>query len=117
MSGIIPLRPSGGDERSDVPEPRLAGQLTQEQRVGRWEVRAAQWRALELAHAAFGPGVKSSLMGLRVDGGIRGLLKLDVPFQEIETHRERERAFLGMVHADPLMARVPLLFVVGPDGA
>ena len=114
MSGIIPLRPSGGDDRSDVPEPRLAGRLTKADRVGRWEVRAAQWRALELAHAAFGPGVRSTLMGLRIEGGIRGLLKLDVPFHELDAHREKERAFLGMVDADPLMARVPLVFVVGP---
>lgn len=116
MSGIVPLRPGGGDERSDLPEPRLQGVLTEAERRGRWEVRAAQWRAMELAAAAFGPEVRGALFGVRHGEGLRGLLRLDVPFETLPAHRSRERAFLDMVAEDPLMSRVPLLFVVGPHG-
>ena len=117
MNGLFPLPPSGGDEGSDLPEPRLQGILTEAERSARWEVRAAQWRALELARAAFGPDVSGTLLATRTHGGLRGLLKLDVPFVDLDAHRRREAAFLGMVGADPLMAQVPLVFVVGPDGA
>ena len=116
MSGFLPLRPSGGDGDGASPEPRLREILTEEERAARWEVRAAHWRALELAHTAFGPDVHGTLLGIRTRGALRGLLQLDVPFTDLEAHRRREAAFLGMVGADPLMARVPLVFVVGPDG-
>lgn len=117
MSPLIPIRPWGGGERSDLPEPRLQGRLTEAERSARWEVRAAQWRALELAQAAFGPEVTVSLVGARQAGEVRGLLKLDVPFRCLDSHRDKERRFLGMVGADPLMSRVPLVFVLGPHGA
>ena len=61
--------------------------------------------------------MSGTLLGIRAHGGLRGLLKLDVPFVDLDAHRRREAAFLGMVCADPLMAQVPLVFVVGPDGA
>lgn len=115
MSSLLPLHPAGGDEGSDLPEPRLQDVLSEAERAARWEVRAAQWRALELARAAFGAEVRGTLLGMRTRGELRGLLKLDVPFQGLEAHRKREAAFLGMVGTDPLMAQVPLLFVVGPD--
>ena len=115
MSPLLPQTPWGGDERSDLPEPRLQGVLSREEQVGRWEVRAAQWRAMELAHAVFGEGARGTLLGIRHVGGLRGLFKLDVPFHSLDAHREKERAFLGMVDADPLMRRVPLVFVFGAD--
>lgn len=117
MNGFLPRRPGGGEVRSDLPEPRLQAILTEEDRVGRWEVRAAQWRALELASAAFGEPVRSSLLGLRTRGALRGLLRLDVPWEGLERHREREALFLAMADADPLLSRVPLVFVLGPDGS
>ena len=116
MSALFPSRASGGDGGSDLPEPRLQGILSDAERAARWEVRAAQWRALELARVAFGPEVRGTLLGMRTRGGLRGLLKLDVPFVDLDAHHRREAAFLGMVGSDPLMAQVPLVFVVGPDG-
>lgn len=121
MSAILPIRPWGGDERSDIPEPRLRGTLTQTERLGRWEVRAAQWRAVELAREAFGPGVRGSLLGLRAEGSLRGLLQLDVPFETTEgsgldEHRRREVEFLASVGNDPLLQAVPLLYVFGAVG-
>lgn len=112
---LIPLRPGGGGERSDVPDTLLPGLPTLAESRARWEVRAAQWRALELASAVFGPGVRGTLTGVRSEGRLRGLLRLDVPFDSLEAHKAREERFLGMVADDPLMTRVPLLFVVGPD--
>ncbi len=116
MSALLPLRPDGQGQDGGRPDTSLLERLTEERRTGRWEVRAAQWRALELARAAFGPGVRATLLGIRHRGSLRGLLKLDVPFTDLDIHREREAAFLGMVGDDPLMTRVPLVFVVGPDG-
>ncbi|NJD18391.1 MAG: hypothetical protein FIA95_03810 [Gemmatimonadetes bacterium] len=117
MSAFLPFRASAGSEAPDVPEPRLQGILSEAERTARWEVRAAQWRAVELARAAFGPDVSGTLLGVRPEGALRGLLKLDVPFADLDAHRQREAGFLGMVGADPLMAQVPMVFVLGPDSA
>lgn len=114
---LLPKRPGGGDDRSDRPEPHFLGVLTEAERIGRWEVRAAQWRALQLARHAFGSEATASMIGLRHHGAMRGLMKLDVPFEDLDEHRRREAHFLGLVHADPLLARVPLVYVVGPDDA
>lgn len=115
MSSVLPLRPEGGAERSDRPDPRLQTRLTEEERRSRWEVRAAQWRAIELARAAFGGEIRGSMLGMRGAGPMRGLLHMSVPFGDLERHRQREARFLSLVDADPLLSRVPLLYVVGPD--
>jgi len=114
---LIPRRPGGGDDRSDRPEPHLLGVLSEAERIGRWEVRAAQWRAIELARLAFGAEARGFMIGLRARGALRGLMRLDVPFEGLDEHRRREAHFLGLVGADPLLARVPLVYVVGPDDA
>lgn len=117
MSSLIPLRPEGGGERSDRPDAPLQQRLTEEERLGRIEVRAAQWKALELARTVFGQDVGIAMIGLRSGGPVRGLLRLDVPFESLERHRQREGVFLSLVGQDPLLTRVPLVYVVGPDGA
>lgn len=122
MSGLVPIRPGGGGDRSDRPEPHLQGPLTQAERIGRWEVRAAQWRAVELAREVFGAEVRGSMIGVRSRGPLRGLMRLDVPFDELVRHRVREARFMAMATVDPLLAKVPLLYVMGPaeegtDGA
>ena len=81
----------------------------------RWEVRAAQWRARELAEAIFGRVGHMAMIGLRANGPIRGLLHLQVPFTNLEAHRTREDRFLAVVGADPVLARVQLVYVVGPE--
>jgi hypothetical protein len=115
MSGFLPLTPEGGAERSDRPDPRLETRLTEEERRSRWEVRAAQWRAIELARAAFGGEIRGAMLGIRGTGPMRGLLHMSVPFGDLEGHRRREARFLSLVHADPLLSKVPLVYVVGPD--
>ncbi|NIR81300.1 MAG: hypothetical protein GWO00_24005, partial [Gemmatimonadetes bacterium] len=77
----------------------------------RWELRAAQWRALALAERIFGAGVRASLSGSALEGAFRALLHLQVPFDSIEGHRDREARFAVAAGLDPVLARVPLIFV------
>ena len=81
----------------------------------RWEVRAAQWRARELAEFVFGSVSAMGLSGIRGEGVLRGLLSLQVPFAGLEDHRQREARFLSAVAADPVLAGVALVYVIGPD--
>lgn len=81
--------------------------------MGRWEVRAAQFRALELARQAFGRGARGSMLAVRHRGAIRGLMHLDVPFVDLEAHRAREDTFLAMAANDPLLRQIPLIYVLG----
>lgn len=113
MSGLLPIRPWGGDERSDRPESELQGVRSEAEALGRWEVRAAQFRALELARQAFGHGARCSMLALRYRGAIRGLMHLDVPFVDLEAHRVREATFLTLAANDPLLRQVPLIYVLG----
>ena len=94
---------------------QLERNLLQEERIQRWEVRAAQWRARELAETVFGAGVHMSLVSLRHRGQLRGLLRLDVAFEDLDSHLDREAAFMAAVQRDPLLTRVPLLYVIGPN--
>lgn len=88
---------------------------TREQRLLRWGVRAAQWRAVELAQSVFGPGVRSRLAGMTPRGAFRGLLHLDVEVRRMSLgdHRAREERFLATVQADPLLARHQFVFIFG----
>jgi hypothetical protein len=113
VSPLLPPTPSGRDA-PETPESSLQQVLTEEERVARWEVRAAQYRAHELALEAFGGPVRTHLMGMRTRGSMRGLLEMGVPFEDLPGHRAREARFLAAVGADPLLSRVPLVFVLGP---
>lgn len=113
MNPLLPPRPSGRDV-PESPDSSLGQILTEQERVARWEVRAAQYRAHELALEAFGGPVRTHLMGLRTRGAMRGLLEMGVPFRDLPGHRVREARFLAAVGSDPLLARVPLVYVLGP---
>lgn len=114
MSAFLPARPLGGAEPSE--HPRLHQEpLSPAERRARWEVRAAQWRAYELAEHVFGGVSRMDLTGLRVEGLLRGLLRLDVPFQDLECHAELQARFLAAVASDPLLSRIELVYVIGPD--
>jgi hypothetical protein len=45
----------------------------------------------------------------------RGLLHLSVPFSDLTEHEEKQRRFLRWAGDDPVLCRVPLLFVFEPD--
>jgi hypothetical protein len=81
----------------------------------RWERRAGQWRAVRIARMVFGDRTTGRLEGFPPRGGFSGLLHLEVPFHDLEDHRARERLFLALAGADPVLARVPLVFSFAPD--
>lgn len=113
MSAFLPRIAEGA-----LPEPehtRLqVHPLSLAERRARWEVRAAQWRARELAETVFGGVGEAVLTGLRSGGTLRGLLNLEVPFTDLASHRVREARFLAAVAADPVLSRVRLVYVIGP---
>jgi hypothetical protein len=80
----------------------------------RWERRSGQWRALALARYVFGAEASARLDGFPPRGGFRGLLHLEVPFLDLEDHREKETLFLAMASADPVLEQVPLVYVFEP---
>lgn len=81
--------------------------------VARWRVRAAEWRAAEVAEAVFGGRVVPRLTGL---GGsdFQGLLELEVPFRDLAKHRRAESRFLAAAARDPLLSAVPLVVTFAP---
>ena len=91
--------------------------LSRAEQKARWEVRAAQWRARELAESIFGSVSDMGLTGLRSQGALRGLLRLGVPFEDLDVHRAREARFLAAVETDPILADIRLVYVIGPDQA
>ena len=113
MSTFLPRAVQGGLPEPEHPRLQERPHSLAEQR-GRWEVRAAQWRAREIAERVFGPVGDGALTGLRTSGGLRGLLHLEVPFMDLPSHRAREARFLAAVAADPVLARVRLVYVIGP---
>lgn len=112
MSAFLPPQGRGAPGEADHPQ-LLERDFDRDERRARWAVRAAQWRARELAEAVFGAVSESTLKGLRPSGGARGLLVLGVPFRDLETHRAREARFMAAAHADPILSQVPLVYVFG----
>lgn len=91
-------------------------------RVG-WTIRSAQWRARALAEEAFGGDVEVALQpgspaaAAAGSAPFRGLLHLRVPFDDLERHRYREGLFDAWAARDPVLARVPFLYVFEPRPA
>lgn len=116
MSAFLPRSATGSPVHPDHPRLCSRPPSRSEQRA-RWEVRAAQWRAREIAESVFGRVAGSALIGLRSDGPLRGLLQLQVPFCDLDAHREREARFLDAAAADPILERIRLVYVFGPEVA
>lgn len=116
MTAFLPRSAPGPVKEPDHPR-LLQRPVAPAAQRARWEVRAAQWRAQEIAESVFGRITSASLLGIRPGGQLRGLLLLEVPFQDLETHCALERRFLAAVGIDPILARVPLVYVFGPDVA
>ena len=116
MSAFLPSRsPAVAPDRDD---PRLQQRpLTPAERRARWEVRAAQWRARELAEDVFGEITDMGLIGIRPDGLLRGLMHLEVPFDDLREHQARQERFLAAAAADPVLASVRLVYVFGAEHA
>ena len=114
MSAFISGYAEQNESSRDNPVLRQEPYSPSEQRK-RWEVRAAQWRARELAQLVFGDVSDMGLSGIRGGGEMRGLLRLDAPFDDLCKHHDREARFMVAVLNDPLLSAVPLLYVIGPD--
>jgi hypothetical protein len=112
MTAFLPPEGRGAPGEADHPQ-LLERDLDRDELRGRWAVRAAQWRARELAEAVFGGVSESTLKAIRSSGDIRGLLMLGVPFGDLETHRAREARFMAAAHDDPVLSQVPLVYVFG----
>ena len=80
-----------------------------------WELRSAQWRAWAIAEIAFGSSVEVSLAGRPGYPDFRGLLFLRVPFLDLADHESRQDLFLSWAGADPVLSRVPLVFIFEPQ--
>ncbi len=114
MTAFLPAGPRGGAADPDHPRLQQRPHSPAERRA-RWEVRAAQWRAREIAESVFGRVASASLIGIRAGGEMRGLLELGVPFSDLALHERRQAIFLSAVEADPVLAQVPLVYVLAPD--
>jgi hypothetical protein len=114
MSAFLPEAFHDRSDASDYPRLQQRPLSPAEQRA-RWAVRAAQFRAHEIAESIFGRVRSSSLLGLRAAGPQRGLLEMRVPFDGLEAQLAREASFLAAAREDPILARVPLVYVFAPD--
>lgn len=117
MSELFPHPPTpswGDSERTEHVD------LTRDVRESRyrWMLQSARWRARELAETIFGRAVPSRLEGVRGSGAralaFHGLLRLRVPFGGLEQHRRRERLFTASAAEDPVLSRVPLVYLFDP---
>lgn len=122
MSDFVPrppVFPDGEPERTEHLDPE---RQIETERVG-WTIRSAQWRARALAEEAFGGEVEVSLQpgspaaAAASAAPFRALLHLRVPFDDLERHRFREGLFDAWAARDPVLARVPFLYVFEPRPA
>ena len=114
MSAFFPSQAFGPGPELEHPKLHQRPTSPEEERA-RWEVRAAQWRAREIAEHVWGSVSSMGLTGIRGAGPLRGMLRLDVPFEDLQAHRVRESRFLDAVSRDPLLSDVALVYVIGPD--
>lgn len=114
MSAFVPGQPGGV---AFGPEPTSLHQrpLSPAERRARWEVRAAQWRARAIAERVFGRVGQTTLHGMRADGPMRGLLRMSVSIRALPDHHDREARFMAAVREDPVLSRIGLVYVLGPD--
>jgi hypothetical protein len=110
--GFLPSRPGPAPGDGDPIELHLPSDRAESLR--RWELRAAEWRAVVIAEAAFGGPVEPRLLGAGSAAGFRGLVELRVPFEDLGSHREAEDRFLAWARRDELLGRLPLIVVFTP---
>lgn len=107
--------PLAGDdsepERTEHLDPFLARKIE----ARPWELSSARWRAWVLAEIAFGKPTQVSLVGRPGYQNFRGLLYLSIPFRDLDDHNYRQSLFLSWAGGDPVLSRVPLVFVFEPN--
>lgn len=110
---LLPRR-AGGNAPGDEDSATLVQGVHEEERRHAWEADAARWRAGALAEALFGEGVVPRLRSARGAAGFRALVELEVPFHDLDRHRELEGRFLREAGRDEILARIPTLFIFTP---
>lgn len=80
-----------------------------------WELQSAKWRAQFFAEMAFGAPVEVTLAGRPGYPDFRGLIYLSVPFRHLSDHNSRQALFLAWAEGDPVLGRIPLIYVFEPD--
>lgn len=111
-----PHLPSGDDfENMELVDRSLA----EREARSHWMLQTARWRARELAEAIFGEEVPVRVAQTAPSAtgpyAYRALVKLAVPFRDLEHHRSLERIFTACAAADPVLSGVPLIYVFDPD--
>lgn len=109
---LFPARPA--DDVPDRPHGVLEDRTLEERREHRIEAGAARWRAGALAEAIFGGRVVPRLRSSRSAAGFRAMVELEVPFQDLSTHRDAEERFLRAAHRDDVLGGIPVVFVFTP---
>lgn len=109
---LVPGRPE--DTGADRSPATLVQGVQEETRREAGDANSARWRAGAIAEAVFGAGVVPRLRYARGAPGFHALVELQVPFQGLEVHREREDRFLAEAGRDEILSRIPTLFVFTP---
>jgi hypothetical protein len=94
MSALIPRR-AGGEDPERAHSELQQRPLSQAEYRALWEVRAAQWRARELAEELFGSVGYMALIGIAGKGHPRGLLHMEVPFESLGASPHRITVHVG----------------------
>jgi hypothetical protein len=106
--------PKPGDPAEAPPMEQVDPLLSRRVETRPWELRAAQWKARFLAEMAFEGEVGVSLVGRPGYPSFRGLLHLSVPFRDLTDHEKRQALLMRWVGDDPVLRRVPLVFIFEP---
>lgn len=109
---LFPVRPE--IDTSDRPDAILEDHTFEERREHRHEAGAARWRAGALAEAVFGGRVVPRLRSARTAAGFRALVELEVPFRDLDEHRDAEDRFLRAAYSDEVLGSIPVVFVFTP---
>lgn len=110
--GFVPSGPVFGGLEPD-PMEYLDPSIRREA-IRRWELRALEWRAVALAEAVFGGRVAPRVVGSHAAEGLRAILELEVPFDDLERHRASEAAFLAAAGRDEVLGTFPMVVLFAP---
>lgn len=109
---LFPGRPR--NDASDRSHAALEDRTVEERREHRLEAGTARWRAGALAEAVFGGRVVPRLRSARTAAGFRALVELEVPFRDLDEHRDAEDRFLQAAGVDEVLGAIPVVFVFTP---
>ena len=118
MNGWFPRAPSAEDSsRAPIENLDQTGSVQEDRE--RWSLPATLWRAHRLAESVFEGAVGIRVQPASIELGrgdaypFRALVHLSVPFEDLNTHRDREEAFIRSAALDPVLCEVPMVYVFG----